>query len=280
MSAERETIGVIAGGGAFPLLIADAAAKSGLRVVAVAHQGQTDPALEEKCDDITWVKLGQFKRLIGALRERGATRAVMAGTISKQKMFELRPDRKGLALMTRLAVFHDDDILRAVADELYKEGIEIVSSTQYLPELLAPWGCLTRRRPTKAESDDIRLGWKAAMELGRLDIGQCVVVRDRTVLAVEAMEGTDETIRRGTALAREKAVVVKISKPRQDLRFDVPSVGLQTVEGMARCRATVLAVEAEKTLLFDRPQMLDFCNRNRMSVVGCRNSGQGPVWDS
>jgi hypothetical protein len=216
---------------------------------------------------MVWIKLGQLGRLIQTFRKRGAAKAVMAGTITKKRMFEhVLPDLKGLKVMSRLAVFHDDDILRAVAKELAGEGIEIVSSIHYLPELLAPPGCLTRRKPTRAEGEDIQFGWGVAKELGRLDIGQCVVVRRKTVLALEALEGTDETIRRGGTLAKEKAVVVKVSKPNQDLRFDVPTVGLETIRVMAQVRASVLAVEAGKTLLFERPEMIAHAEENGISI--------------
>ena len=192
----------------------------------------------------------------------------MAGTITKKKMFEnIKPDLKGLTVMSKLAIFHDDDILRAVAKELAREGIEIASSTTYLPELLAPPGCLTRRRPGKEEEKDIYFGWKMAKELGRLDIGQCVVVRNKTVLALEAIDGTDETILRGGGLAKEKAVVVKVSKPDQDLRFDVPSVGLETLKIMSRVKASVLAVEAGKTVMFDKSAMIEYANNSGISIM-------------
>ncbi len=275
MAEREEVIGVIAGGGRFPLLVAESARREGLRVVAVAHRGQTLPSLEDRVDEIVWIKLGQLGGLIQALKDRGVTKALMAGTVDKRKMFEMQPDLKGLMLMSRLAVFHDDDILRTLADMLAKEGIEIVSSTSHLPDLLASPGCLTKRKPGRAEKEDIRLGWQAAKELGRLDIGQCVVVRKRTVLAVEAMEGTDETIRRGGKLAREKAVVVKVSKPDQDLRFDVPSVGLETVRVMTEVKASVLAVEAGKTLLFEQPQMIALANEAGIAVISCDGPREG-----
>ena len=177
------------------------------------------------------------------------------------------PDLKGLKVMSKLAVFHDDDILRAVASELSREGIEIIGSAGYVPELVAPEGCLTRRKPSKSEEEEIRFGWTIAKELGRLDIGQCVVVRKKTVLALEAIEGTDQTILRGGKLAGEKAVVVKVSKPNQDLRFDVPSVGLDTVKVMAQVKASVLAVEAGKTLLFDRPEMISYANEQGIIIT-------------
>jgi len=270
MPGSDETIGLIAGGGQFPLMVADAVRKQGLRMVAVAHHGETDPLLAEKADEVVWIKLGQLGHLIKAFKKRGIRNAIMAGTITKKRMFEnIRPDLKGLTVISKLAVFHDDDILRAVAGELASEDIEIVSSTYYLPELLAPPGCLTRKRPSKPEKEDIDFGWKVAKELGRLDIGQCVVVRKKTVLALEAIDGTDETILRGGRLGRESAVVIKVSKPDQDLRFDVPTVGIETLKAMSRVKASVLALEAGKTLMFDRPEMITYADRAGISIV-CR----------
>lgn len=261
-------VGLIAGGGTFPILVAEAVRDQGLPIVAVAHLGETDPALSEKVDQIVWIQLGQFGHLIRVLKEHGVTQALMAGTITKGRIFErVRPDLKGLALISRLAVFHDDNILRAISKELAREGIEIVSSTCYLPQIVAPEGCLTKRKPNRVEKDDIQFGWKIARELGRLDIGQCVVVRKRTVLALEAIEGTDETILRGGRLGKENAVVVKISKPHQDLRFDVPSVGLETIRVLSRVKGSVLAVEAGRTLLFDKEEMVQEANREGISVI-------------
>jgi UDP-2,3-diacylglucosamine hydrolase len=263
-----ETIGLIAGGGQFPLLVAEAARRRGFSVLAVAHLGETDPSLSEKVDEIIWIRLGQLGQLIKALKKKKVKKGLMAGTITKRRMFEdIRPDLKGLAVISKLALFHDDGILRAVADELAREGIEIVSSTQYLPELVARQGCLTKRKPSKSEKEDIDFGFHAAKELGRLDIGQCVVVRKKTILAVEAIEGTDAAIRRGGDLAREGAVVVKVSKPNQDLRFDVPAVGLGTVKVMAEVRASVLAVESGKTLLFDKEQMMTYADQSHITIV-------------
>jgi DUF1009 family protein len=264
----QEILGLIAGGGQFPLLAADAARRRRHRVVAVAHLGETDPVLSDRVDEIVWIRLGQLGHLIKALKKQGVRKALLAGSIAKKKMFEnIKPDLKGLAVMSKLALFHDDDILRALADELAKEGIEIVSSTLYLTDLVAPQGCLTRKKPTRAEQEDIRFGWKVAKELGRLDVGQCVVVRRKTVLAMEAIEGTNEAILRGGSLGKEKTVVVKVSKPNQDLRFDVPAVGIDTVRTMARVRASVLAVEAAKTLIFDKNEMIAYADQSNISIV-------------
>lgn len=271
-SKKSDIIGLIAGGGQFPLMAAQAARKQGLCVVAVALLGETDTALSEEVDHIVWIKLGQLGRLIKAFKKHGVRNALMAGGIRKRRMFEIRPDLRALSVVSKLAVFHDDDILRALARELAGEGIEIVSSISYLPQLLAPPGCFTKRRPSKTEKEDIQFGWKVAAKLGELDIGQCVVLRKKTVLAVEAIEGTDETILRGGKLAREKAVVVKTSKPGQDLRFDVPSVGLETIKVMSRVNASVLAIEAEKSLLFDKPDMIEYANRAGITIVSYKTS--------
>jgi DUF1009 family protein len=268
MPEERDTIGLIAGGGQFPLMVAKAAKKRGIRVVAVAHQGETDASLTDEVDEIEWVKLGQLGRLIKALEKKGAKKALMAGSITKKRMFDkVQPDLKGLALMSKLPFLHDDGILRAVSDELTRKGIEVVGCAAYLPELLAPPGCLTTRKPSKSEGEDILFGWKIAKELGRLDIGQCVVVRRKTILALEAIDGTDETILRGGRLARERAVVVKVCKPNQDLRFDVPSVGLETLNVMAQVKATVLALEAGRTLMFDKGEMITRANEAGISII-------------
>lgn len=263
-----ERIGLIAGGGRFPLLVADSARRRGVRVVAVAHKGETLAELDGKVDEITWIGLGQFGQLIKAFKSRGVARVLMAGTITKPKVFgKVRPDLKGMAVMGKLAILHDDDILRTVARELEREGITVVSSTTYLPELLAPFGCLTKRRPNKEEGDDIEFGWMVAKELGRLDIGHCVVVRRKIVLAVEAIEGTDRTIQRGGELAKERAVVVKVSKPNQDLRFDLPAVGVHTIKVMASVRAAALAIEAGKTIIFDKEEMIQLADSNHISIV-------------
>lgn len=270
MSANRGTVGLIAGGGQFPLMVAEGARRQGLRVFAVAHKGETEPSLSDHVDKMTWIKLGQLGQLIKVLKKEGVQKTLLAGSITKKRMFDnIMPDLKGLAVISRLAIFHDDDILRAVAGELAKEGIEIVSSTFYLPELLAPTGCLTKKRPSKGETEDVDFGWKIAKALGRLDIGQCVVVRRKTVLALEAIDGTNETILRGGGLAKKGAVVVKVSKPNQDLRFDVPAVGAETIKVMSRVKASVLAVEAGKTLIFDRDEMIVNAEKSGICII-CR----------
>jgi len=263
-----DRIGLIAGSGKFPLLIAESAKKRGLTVVAVAYKGETAPELADKVDEITWIGLGQFGHLLSAFKSRDVHHVLMAGAITKARMFaDVRPDLKGLKVIGKLLIFHDDDILRAVARELEKEGINVANSTDYLPELLAPSGCFTKRKPNKEEMEDIKFGWMVAKELGRLDIGHCVVVRRKTVLAVEAIEGTDKTILRGGELATEGAVVIKVCKPNQDFRFDLPAIGVNTVSVMSNVNASVLAIEAGKTLVFDKEEMIRLANRNSIAIV-------------
>ncbi len=271
-------IGLIAGGGQFPLLFAQAARAEGRRVVAVAHAGETDPALEQCADLVHWIKLGQLGGLIRHLQQAGVCETVFCGTITKTRIFrDVLPDLKGLSLWNKIDRRQDDAILRAVAGELEREGIRVIASTCYLQHLLFPAGVLTRKKPSKEQMEDIRFGWTIAREIGRLDIGQCVVVRDRTVLAVEAIEGTDAAIRRGGSLSQSDAVVVKLRKPGQDFRFDLPATGVQTIAAMAEVGATVLAVEAEQSLLFDPQRTIDAADQRGMVVVGVQEDSQGEI---
>jgi len=264
-----ERIGLIAGNGRFPIIFAENAKRLGYAVSAVAHIGETAPELEQYVERIHWIKVGQFNKLIQALKEDGVRQAVMLGGIKKTHVFTtVRPDLRALALFSRLKQWKDDAILREVATELEGEGIQIRESTFGLLGILVEEGSLTERSPSKKEWEDIRYGWEVAQDIGRLDIGQCVVVKDRVVVAVEAVEGTDEAIRRGGVLAGEGAVVVKRSKPQQDLRFDLPAVGPATVEAMASVKATVLALEADRSVLLDRDETLRKAERAGIAIVG------------
>lgn len=266
---EGERIGLIAGNGRFPIIFADNARRLGYHVSAVAHEGETEPELAGHVDRIHWIKIGQLNKLIKAFKEDGVHQAVMLGGIKKTHMFTtLRPDFRTLALAARVALWKDDDILRELAKELEREGIAICESTFGLEGILVEEGTLTARAPSEKEWEDIRYGWEVAHEIGRLDIGQCVVVKDRVVVAVEAVEGTDGAIKRGGDLAKEGAVVVKRSKPQQDLRFDLPAVGPRTIEVMASVKASVLAIEAGRTILLDREIMLDKARSARIAIVG------------
>ncbi len=264
-----EKVGLIAGKGQFPLLFAQAAKRRGVAVMAVAHRGETDPRLEALVDRLNWVYVGQLGKIIRLLKAAGVHQAVMAGGISRGRLFsQFRPDLKALSLVRRVGGGRDDRLLRAVAAELEAEGIAIAPSTLFLDDLLATKGLLSRRPPTPEEVLDLEFGFQVAKEIGRLDLGQCVVVRRQVVVAVETVEGTDETIRRGGRLAGPGTVVVKVSKPDQDLRFDVPAVGRDTLAVMREVKAAVLAVEAGKTLIFDQDEMLKLANQAKIAVVG------------
>lgn len=271
-------IGLIAGGGQFPLLFAEAARKRGRRVIAVGHLNESAPELAEAADALCWIKLGQLGRIISFFKQHRVAEAVFAGTITKTRIFkDVLPDLKGLTLWNKIDVRQDDAILRAVAGVLEGEGIRILPSTCYLDHLFFPKGILSRKKPTAEQWEDIRFGWRMAREVGRLDIGQCVVVRARAVMAVEAIEGTDAAIRRGGQLAGSGAVVVKLKKPDQDFRFDLPATGARTIETLSEVRGSVLAVEAGQSLLFDREAMVAVADRAGIVVVGLVENEAGEL---
>lgn len=261
-------IGLIAGGGQFPLIFADKARANGFKVIVAAYRNEADPALENLVDAQEWFHLGQVKRLLRFFHHHNVTQTVMLGTIQKTRLFtDVKPDIKALSMVASLRHTHDDGILRAFAGLLEKEGIHVRSSTFLLPELLAPPGIWTRRKPSRAERKDMALGWQIAKEIGRLDVGQCIVVAGGSVLAVEAIDGTDATIARGGELARGEAVVVKVCKPNQDTRFDIPAIGVKTIETMLAAGARSLAVEAGRAVAFDREEMINAADRHGMAVV-------------
>lgn len=266
---EPQKIGIIAGGGRFPLLLADAARKAGYSVVAVAHQGETIPELADRVDSLYWIRLGQLGKIIKHFKNEGVRETVLLGSITKTSIFrDVRPDLKALGLWNKIKSRQDDSILRAFADALEQEGITVVASTRFLAEHLLPKGLLTRKPPTPEQFKDIEFGWRMARAIGALDIGQCVVIRNRTVLAVEAIEGTDAAIRRGGTLGKEKTVVVKVRKPQQDFRFDLPAIGPATIESLAAVKASVLAVEAGQSLLIDPEETIKLADSNGIVLVG------------
>jgi hypothetical protein len=264
-----EKIGLIAGKGQFPLLCAQAARGRGVRVVAVAHREETDPGLADLVEEFHWIYVGQLGKIIRIFKAAGVSQALMAGAINRGRLFKhFRPDVRALNLIRRVGAGHDDRLLRGVAAELESEGITIVPATIFLEELMAPAGALGRHRPTPAQMKDIEYGHQMAKEIGRLDIGQCAVVRRQVVVALETVEGTDEAIRRGGRLAGPGTVVVKVTKPGQDLRFDLPAVGLDTIAAMQGAGAKVLAIEAGKTLIFDRADMLKQADQAGIVIWG------------
>jgi DUF1009 family protein len=251
---------LIAGHGPFPLRILEAARKRGIEMVVVAIRSETDPEIERFASKIYWLRLGQFGRMIELLKEDGVTRIVMAGYVKHNRIFDLpsfRPDWRMARLFLSLPKRNTNALLDAVARELATEGIELVDSTLFVEPLLARAGVLTRRVPDAGEAAEIAYGREIARQIAGLDLGQTVVVGERACVAVEAMEGTDETIERAGRIAGgRRLVVVKVSKPNQDMRFDVPVVGLSTIEVMKRAGATALAIDAGRTLMMDGDAMI------------------------
>jgi UDP-2,3-diacylglucosamine hydrolase len=262
-------LGLIAGEGQFPFLISRGAARQGIQVFAVGFKGHTDENLAQEVEEFRLLKLGQLDKLIGFFLSREVHRVVLAGAIHKPSALQLRPDLRAMRLVLRLSSRNDSSLLRGLALELEGEGMRIVSPLEYVPDLVMPKGLLTRRKPTAREREDIDFGWGLAKELGRLDVGQCIVVHEKVIVAVEAIEGTDEMLRRaGKLLKKPGGVVVKIFKPGQDLHIDQPSVGLQTIEVMHGAGLSCLAVEAGRSLFFDRRESLALADRSGICVVG------------
>lgn len=270
-----EPLGLIAGNGKFPLLLAtNYKKKPGARIEAVGFHGETSPELENLVDNLLWVGVGQLGKVIKFFKQAGVSKAVMAGQIRPTRMFEkLKSDLRGLKLLSRIENRKADSIFSAVAEEMAKDGIELLDSTTFLKDSLAKEKVLTRRQPTEKELEDVRFGAQIARELGRLDIGQTVVVRDKAIVAVEALEGTDETIRRGGKLAGGETVVVKMAKPSQDMRFDVPVIGVETIRTMKESGASVLGMEAQKTLVLDQEEVVELANREGICVMGFSTEG-------
>ena len=250
--------GLIAGNGRFPFLVLEGARSQGIEMAVIALKEEASPELEKTAKRLHWVSLGELSKAIELLQQEGVTRAVMAGQVKHNKIFSsIRPDWKLAKLLFSLPRKNTDSLIGAVAKVLEEEGIQLVDSTLFLKPLLPDAGVLTRRAPNEHEAADIAYGLGIARHIAAKDIGQTVVVADRACVAVEAMEGTDETIERAARFANgQPLVVVKVSKPRQDMRFDVPVVGLPTVEAMQRAGATALAIDADRTLLFDRGQLI------------------------
>lgn len=262
-------LGLIAGNGKFPILFAEEAKREGFEVIAVAHRGESLGEIEQVVAQVTWIYVGQLGKIIRTFQRAGVTQAVMAGGIRKVKLFKnFRPDLRGARFLARIKSREDDALLRGVAEELTGEGIQILESTLCLPHIVSPKGVLTRRSPSGAQWDDIDLGFRTAKEIGRLGIGQTVVVKNRVVVAVEAVEGTDAAIGRGGALAESGCIVVKVSKPHQDLRFDVPAVGIETIQNIRAVGGAVLAVEAGKTILLEKDKLLRDADAGGIAVVG------------
>ncbi|MFA5088022.1 MAG: UDP-2,3-diacylglucosamine diphosphatase LpxI [Candidatus Omnitrophota bacterium] len=264
-----ETLGLIAGNGKFPFLFAQAARKKGLKVIAAGIRGDTSGQLRFLVDRFRLFQVGELRPLFSFLKSEGAVRIIMAGQVSPRNLFneKVKLDKEFQALYDALSDRKADTIFSAIADKLRAEGMELLDSTFLIEDYLAPKGTLTKRGPTVRELEDINFGIKIAKEIGAVDIGQTVVVKEKAILAVEAMEGTDRAILRGGKIAGNGAVVIKVSKPKQDLRFDVPVIGPRTVRMMAKSRASCLAVEAGKTLVIDQDICVKLANKAKICLV-------------
>jgi len=266
----QERYGLIAGNGRFPFLVLEGAKREGVEMAVAAIREETDPEIERLSSNVEWISVGHLSKLINFFKRQGVSRAVMAGQVKHIQIFKLNalPDLRMARMLTRLKRRNTDALISAVADELQLEGITLIDSTHFIQPLLARNGVLTKRSPNRNERADIDYGVHVARELSRLDLGQTIVVKDQAVVALEAMEGTDATIRRASELVRGRPItVVKVAKPNQDMRFDVPVMGLETIAVMKSCRVTAMSVTADKTLVFDREAVLDEANSHRMAIV-------------
>jgi hypothetical protein len=268
------TLAIIAGSGAYPLAMARGARAAGVtRIVAAAFQNETDPALSKSVDTIEWMRVGQLGALLSFLKETGATHAVMSGQIHPKNLFNLRPDVKAIVLLAKLRERNAETIFGAVADELTTAGVELLPATTFMEDHLAPAGLIAGPKLNKRESEDIAFGFRIAKEVSRLDIGQTVVVKGGAVLAVEAFEGTNAAMQRGGELGRGGSVMVKVSKPNQDFRFDVPVIGPLTIEAARAVKVRAIGVEACRTLLLERSRLLMLADEHRISIVGIESPG-------
>ena len=263
-----DTLGIVAGNGVYPRLLADAARKAGVKkIIAAAFTGETDPVLSQHVDVIEWMRVGQLNRLLKFFNEHKVHHGIMAGQIAPKNLFGLRPDVKALMLLGKLKQRNAESIFAAIADELARIEVDLLPATTFLEESLASVGLIAGAKLSRREEEDVDLGWKIAKEIARLDIGQTIIVKNGTVVAVEAFEGTNDAIRRGGLLARKDAVMVKVAKPDQDMRFDVPVIGVETIRVAAEANVRVIAVETGKTLLLERDAISKLADRSKLSII-------------
>lgn len=270
MSAAIQTLGLIAGNRTLPFLIARQARAMGItRIVAVGFEGETDPALAPLVDDLVWLRVGQLGKMISAFTERGVRHCVMAGQIAPKNLFDLRPDLRAVTLLLRLKEKNAHTLFGGIADELKKDGVELISAMPWLQPLMAGPGFSLGKPPGEAETADVQFGFRIAKEVSRLEIGQTVVVKGGTVLAVEGFEGTDKALARGGELAGKDggAVAVKVAKEQHDLRFDIPCVGPRTLEVCAASGVRVLAFESGRTLLLEQDEMAKLVRQHGLSLL-------------
>lgn len=286
MVALPQKVGIIAGWGRYPLVVAEALRAQGVQVYTLGIRDHADPVLAEMSTEFDWIGLGQIGKVVRFFQRHGVTEATMAGKVHKVRLFQKwawlhhLPDWRGVLtyyphFISRKKTTQDDSLLGTIVASFGRHGIAMRPATDFVPELLVKLACLTTRRPTAAQQQDIEFGWQLAREMGRLDIGQCVVVKNRSPLAIEAIEGTDQCIcRAGTLCEAGGFTVVKVAKPQQDMRFDVPTIGLGTLENIVKAGGSVLAIEAGRTIIIDEPQVVEFANRQKLCVVALDANGQ------
>jgi DUF1009 family protein len=264
-----DQLAIIAGNGAYPLVLARAARAAGVRkILALAFEGETDLELDHLVDQICWLRVGQLNRMLSTLRDAGITSAIMAGQIAPRNLFDLHPDWRALLLLAKLKQRNAESIFRAIAVELDKIGVALLPATTFLEDFLAGKGLIAGPTLSRREKSDVDFGWGIAQKIASLDIGQTVIVKNGTVLAVEGFDGTNATIRRGGALGRSGALMIKVSKPDQDMRFDVPVIGPETISVAAEAKIRVIALEAGRALLLEREDVILAAQSAKVSIFG------------
>ena len=262
-------LGIIAGSSVYPLLLADAARVAGVKkIVVAAFSDETSPEITTPADEIEWLRVGQLGKLLSFFRGANVRHAIMAGQIAPGNLFSLRPDFKAMFLLARLKERNAASIFGAIADQLAEIGVDLLPATTFLDHLLAPAGHIAGPKLKEREETDITFGFEIAKQLSALDVGQTIVVKNGTVLAVEAFEGTNDAILRGGSLGKKNAIVIKVTKPDQDMRFDVPVIGTETLRIATEAKVRAIAVEAGRTLLLEKAALIDLAERSKISLVG------------
>ena len=278
---KAESYGLIAGNGRFPFMVVEGARRAGVSLAVAAIREETDPKIEQEVDRLVWVGIGQLGKMIRFFKGEGVEKAIMAGQVKHVQIFSRAvPDARMLKMLLKLPRRNTTTLIGGIADELASEGIDLIDSTYFLQDSLPEAGTLTKRKPGAAEQADIEYGLEVAGQIAELDLGQTIVVRGRACVALEAMQGTDATILRAGEIMKGRGglrgrmnlssgplTVLKLSKPDQDMRFDVPVVGLPTIETMVQAGATCLCLNAGKTLMFDRKEMIALAEKNKISIV-------------
>lgn len=262
------TLGLIAGKGLYPQLVLDSARRKGMKVVMAAFEGETDPALAALADHHSWMRVGQLGALLSYFKSQNVKFAQMAGQITPSRLFDLRPDFKALLLLAKLKKRNAETLFGAIADELLKNGIELLPATTHLEDCLASEGLIAGPKPKRSFFSDLEIGWPVAKSISALDVGQSIVLKKGTILAVEGYDGTNATIRRGGELGRGNSLLIKVAKPRQDMRFDVPVIGPDTVRICVSAGINAIVVEAKKTLLLVPDEIRQLAHQHQLTLWG------------